>query len=59
MGSTFYCKRIPTRNPERRPRSRPKTFKTKEAAEKYATEHKIAKYEVEKLSNHKFRIKIL
>lgn len=42
-------------------KNRPKTFKTKQAAEDYAKENKISKYEIENLKNSvstrdKFRI---
>ena len=40
----------------RRPRARPKTFKTEEAAKEYAKKNKIAKFTIKKLSATKFRV---
>lgn len=56
MGSTLFSKRLPMREQGRRPRSRPKTFKTEEKAVEYAKANKISNYKITKLSDHKFRI---
>ena len=56
MGSRYFSKRVPARNPGRRERSRPKTFKTEERAKEYAAKQKISKYKITKLSKNKFRI---
>lgn len=55
MGSTLYSNRY---NPKfgRNRKVRPKTFKSEEAAKKYAEEAKISDYTVEQLSATKFRI---
>ena len=56
MGSRFFSKRVPQRTKVRRPRARPKTFKTEDAANAYAKENKISKFTITKLSEAKFRI---
>ena len=56
MGSTYFHKRIPTRTAVRRPRNRPKTFKTQEKAKEYAEKKKISNYVITELSKHKFRV---
>lgn len=56
MGSRFFSKRVPDRTHVRRPRARPKTFKTEDSAKAYAKENKIAKFTITKLSETKFRI---
>ena len=57
MGSRLYTIREPRRakSMARRPRTRPKTFKTEQAAKTYAEKMKIIKYKITKLKN-KFRI---
>jgi len=57
MGSTYFSKRVPQREQDRRrPRIRPKTFRTEEKAKVYAEKNKISKYKITRLSGHKFRI---
>ncbi len=49
MGSTFFSKRFrPYFNTRK---SRPKTFKSEEAAKKYAEEHNLKDYEIENLKS--------
>ena len=55
MGSRYFSKRIPDRTAVRTERSRPKTFKTEEAAKLYAEKNKISKFVITKLKT-KFRI---
>mgnify|MGYP003972230423 CR=1 FL=1 len=45
MGGTFYSKRYDP-NTKRNRKTRPKTFKTAQAAEKWAQEQKLTKYSV-------------
>ena len=49
MGSTHYSKRIPERKSVRRPRNRPKTFKSEEAAKAWAEKKGIASYDLKNL----------
>jgi hypothetical protein len=56
MGSTYFNKRIPMRTATRRARDRPKTFKTKEQAEKYAHENKLTHVRAHKMNEHKWRL---
>ena len=44
MGSVYFSKRIPERTTVRRPRARPKTFKTEEAAKAWAEKQGIKSY---------------
>ncbi|MBD3355330.1 hypothetical protein GF361_05080 [Candidatus Woesearchaeota archaeon] len=46
MGSTYFSKRIPERTFKRRPRKRPKTFKTEEAAKRWAEKKGIKDYQL-------------
>ena len=57
MASRLYTIRQPKRDNKtiRRPRSRPKTFKTEEAAKAYAEKMKIKDFKITKLKK-KFRI---
>ena len=56
MGSRYFSKRIPERTAVRRPRARPKTFKTEEKAKAYAEKKKISDFKITKLNNHKYRV---
>lgn len=51
MGSTFYTKRYDPDRTTRVKRNRPKTFKTKEALDKWAKENKITNYTIENLKS--------
>jgi len=51
MGSTYFSKRIPIRTYIRRKCHRPKTFKTEEAAKKWAEAKGIKDYELVNLKN--------
>lgn len=55
MGSTFYYKRVPQRTAVRRPRSRPKTFTSEEAAKKYAEAKGLKGYKLENLGTEKYK----
>jgi len=53
MGSRFYSKRLKFRTDKRvnvrRARTRPKSFKTEDAAKKWADENKIKAYDLKNL----------
>lgn len=57
MGSRYYSKRIPERTAVRRPRSRPKTFKTEEAAKAYAEKKELKNYKLVNLKSAESNIK--
>jgi len=46
MSGRLYSKRVPQRTAVRRPRARPKTFKTKELAKAWAEKQGIKKYKL-------------
>lgn len=60
MSSRYYSKRLKDKAKKdakrRRPRSRPKSFKTEEAAKKYAESKKMKDYKLKKLSAQKIII---
>jgi len=58
MGSTYFHKRIPTRTYVRRPRSRPKTFKTEASAKTWAEKNGVKKYSLVHMNNSKINQKI-
>jgi hypothetical protein len=57
MGSTYFSKRIPTRTYVRVRSPRPRTFKSEEAAKKWADAQGIKKYELVNLRNSESQTK--
>ena len=57
MGSIYYSKRIPERTAVRRKRSRPKTFKTEEAAKAWAEKQGLKKYKLVNLKSSESKTK--
>ena len=57
MGSVFYSKRLPTKRRVRRERSRPKTFKTEEAAKAWAEKNKIKDYKLVNIKSKEAKTK--
>ena len=46
MGSRYFSKRIPERTKTRRPRNRPKTFKSEESAKAWAEKQGLKDYKL-------------
>ena len=59
MGSTQYSKRVPERTAVRRPRSRPKTFKTEEAAKAWAEKQGMKNFKVVNIKSDDSKVKKL
>ena len=59
MGSTYYSKRIPERTAIRRPRARPKTFKTEESAKAWAEKQGLKDYKIVNLKSSESKEKKL
>ncbi len=57
MGSIYYSKRIPTRTAVRRERTRPKTFKTEEAAKTWAEKKGLKDYKLVNLKSPESKTK--
>jgi hypothetical protein len=61
MSSRFYSKRlrviIEKKEGAKRSTSRPKSFKTEDAAKKWAEANKIKSYELKNLKNEKSKVK--
>ena len=57
MGSVYFSKRIPERTKVRRPRTRPKTFNTEEAAKAWAEKQGIKNYKLKNIKSPESKTK--